>query len=254
MDQLWYGLEGKVCVVTGGSRGIGLELARQFLRQKAKVVICARKQEGLDAALAGLQGGDDLLAVAAHIAREEDVQNLFDRAVGKFGRVDILVNNVGMNLLTPSVVSAGAAAWQKIIDSNLNGTYHCSVAAAAIMKKQGRGKIVSISSLAARRAAPGMGIYGVAKAGIEMLTRVLAAELAADNIQVNAVAPCMVKTGFSEPFWSNKEIHDQITAAIPLGRLAEPLDVVHPVLFLCSPGADFITGQILYVDGGATAI
>ena len=254
MDKLWYGLEGKVFVVTGGSRGIGLELARQLLAQKAKVVICGRKQEGLGSAAAELNGGENLLAAAAHIAREEDVQNLFQQAVARFGRVDALVNNVGMNLLTPSVAGAGPATWQKIIDSNLTGTYLCSAAAAAVMKGRGGGKIVSITSIAGRQAVPGMGIYGVAKAGIEMLTKVLAAELASDNIQVNAVAPCMVKTDFSRPFWSEQDVHDQIACTIPLGRLAETADVVHPVLFLCSDGARFITGQTLCVDGGATAI
>jgi len=208
----------------------------------------------LDAALADLDSDGDILAVPAHIAREEEVHSLFEQAVSSFGRVDALVNNAGMNLLTPSVISAGPASWQKIIDSNLTGAYLCSAAAAKIMKKQGGGKIVSITSIAGRQAAPGMGIYGVAKAGIEMLTKTLAAELAQDNIQVNAVAPGMVKTGFSKPFWSDREIYEQIVATVPAGRLAEPLDVVYPVLFLCSAGAGFITGQILCVDGGATII
>jgi 2-deoxy-D-gluconate 3-dehydrogenase len=99
-----------------------------------------------------------------------------------------------------------------------------------------------------------MGIYGIAKAGIEMLTRVLAQELAPFNIQVNAVAPCMVRTTFSEPFWADKELHEIIVKTIPLGRIAEPIDVAHPVLFLCSEGSDFITGQTLMVDGGASVV
>jgi len=249
-----YGLAGKIVVVTGGSRGIGLELARHLLSEEAKVAICARKQEGLDQAAAELGGGDNLLTVPAHIAREDDVDLLFGQTKARFGRIDILINNVGMNLLTPSMVDTETTTWQKIIDSNLNGTYYCSRAAARLMKEQGAGKIVSISSTAACRPAPGMGIYSIAKAGIEMLTRVLAAELAADNIQVNAVAPCMVKTGFSAPFWSNQDVHDEIVKTIPAGRLAEISDVVEPVLFLCSSGADFITGQILTVDGGSTVI
>ncbi|HON96584.1 MAG TPA: SDR family oxidoreductase, partial [Deltaproteobacteria bacterium] len=100
----------------------------------------------------------------------------------------------------------------------------------------------------------GMGVYGIAKAGVEMLTRVLASELASSNIQVNAVAPSMVRTEFSKPFWSNDIIYGQVVKGIPLGRIAEPMDVVHPVLFLASDAADFITGQTLLVDGGATAI
>ena len=255
MKELRYGLGGRVFVVTGGSRGIGLEIARRLVTgERARVALCARKQEGLDAATAALDAGDSLLALSAHIARQEDVDNLFERTLEAFGRIDGLINNVGMNLLTASVADADTAAWQKIIDSNLKGAYLCSRAAARIMKKEGRGRIVNISSIAARRAAPGMGIYGVAKAGIEALTRVLAVELAPDHIQVNAVAPSMVRTGFSMPFWSNPEMHDEIVRGIPLGRLAEPADIVEPVLFLCSDGASFITGQVINVDGGATAV
>ena len=143
---------------------------------------------------------------------------------------------------------------KKIVDSNLNGAFLCSRQAGQIMREKKRGKIVSITSIAAQKAAPFMGVYGVAKAGIEMMTRVIAQELAPFNIQANALAPGMVRTKFSEPFWSNPEIYAQIIKSIPLGRIAEPADVAHPVLFLCSAAADFITGQTLNVDGGATAV
>ena len=129
--------------------------------------------------------------------------------------MDVLINNVGMNLLTGSVVDTEPATWTKIIESNLTGTFLCSRKAAMIMRGQKSGRIVSISSIAGRKAAPGMGIYGIAKAGIEMLTRVLAFELAQFNIQVNAVAPCMVKTDFSKPFWSNDDLRAQIEKGIP---------------------------------------
>lgn len=253
MSTVWYGLEDKVVVVTGGSRGIGLELARALVAQKARVVICGRKKDGLDAAVSAINGGDRVLAVQAHIAKEEDVNALFDAAVKAFGRVDVLINNVGMNLLTGSVVDTEPATWTKIIESNLTGTFLCSRKAAMIMRGQKSGRIVSISSIAGRKAAPGMGIYGIAKAGIEMLTRVLAFELAQFNIQVNAVAPCMVKTDFSKPFWANDDLRAQIEKGIPMGRIAEVDDVIHPVLFLCSKGAEFITGQVLVVDGGSLA-
>lgn len=253
MSNLSYGLDGRVFVITGGSRGIGFEIAKLLIGQNARVVICGRKTEGLDAAKIKLDGGNNLLTVQAHIAKEADVENLFNKALECFGKVDGLINNVGMNLIT-SVADADYSLWQKIIESNLNGTFLCSKKAGQIMRNQKRGKIVSISSIAARRSAPAMGIYGIAKAGIEMMTKVLAQELAPFNIQVNAVAPGMVKTKFSEPFWSNKEIHDQIVRTIPLGRIAEPSDVAHPVLFLCSDASDFITGQTIMVDGGASAI
>ena len=159
-----------------------------------------------------------------------------------------------MNLLTASTADTDVALWQKIIDTNLTGTFICSRKAAAIMKANKSGNIVNISSIAGRKASPGMGIYGIAKAGVEMMTKVLAAELASYNIRVNAVAPAMVRTEFSKPFWSNKDIREQVVRSIPLGRIAEPMDVVHPVLFLASDAAGFITGQTIVVDGGATAV
>ncbi|MCP4751530.1 MAG: SDR family oxidoreductase [Proteobacteria bacterium] len=254
MGRISYNLQDKVVLVTGGSRGIGLEIARSLLEEQAKVVICGRKKEGLDAAAASLDAGDNLMTVQAHIAKEADVENLFESVLGTFSRLDVLVNNVGMNLMTPSLVETEPSVWQKIIDSNLNGTFFCSRKASAIMKEQNVGKIVNVSSIAARKASPGMGIYGIAKSGIEMMTKVLASELAQYNIQVNTVAPGMVRTDFSKPFWSNEQLYEQLVKGIPAGRIAEPMDVVHPVLFLASEASGFITGQTLIVDGGATII
>ena len=253
MSKLSFNLDDKVFVVTGGSRGIGLEIAGLLLDQNARVVICGRKQEGLEEAGRELDGGDRLRAVSAHVARTEDVDRLFEAALDTFGTIDGLINNVGMNIGT-GVVDADPGLWNKIIDSNLNGTFLCSRKAGQIMRGQNKGKIVSISSIAGRRSAPFMGIYGVAKAGIEMMTRVVAQELAPFNIQVNAVAPGMVRTKFSQPFWSNEEFYEQIVKTIPMGRIAEPSDVAWPVLFLCSEASDFMTGQTIMVDGGSTAV
>ena len=254
MSMIRYGIEDRVVVVTGGSRGIGLEIAKELVAQKAKVVICGRKAETLEAAADEI-GSPYLMTVQAHIAKEEDVDNLFKTVKDALGRVDVLINNVGMNLMTPFVADTEFSLWQKIIDTNLSGTFLCSRRASMIMREQKEGgRIVNVSSIAGRKASPGMGIYGVAKAGIEMLTKVLASELAGFNIQVNAVAPSMVRTEFSKPFWSNTDIYEQIVKTIPLGRIAEPIDVVHPVLFLASDAAGFITGQTIVVDGGATAI
>ena len=253
MGKLSFNLADKVYVVTGGSRGIGLEITRMLLDQGAKVAICGRKPDGLAAAATELGAGDNLLTVSAHVAHVEDVDALFKDTLENFGRMDGLINNVGMNIVS-GLVDADPGLWNKIIDSNLNGTFLCSRKAGQIMREQQGGKIVSISSLAGRRSAPFMGIYGVAKAGIEMMTKVIAQELAPFNIQVNAVAPGMVRTKFSEPFWSNNEIYEQIIKTIPLARIAEPVDVAWAVLFLCSGASDFITGQTIMVDGGASAV
>ena len=253
MVNLSFNFQDKVFVVTGGSRGIGLEIANLLLGQQAQVVICGRKQEGLIAARQELNAGNRLKTVQAHVAKSEEVERLFESVIDAFGRIDGLINNVGMNIVT-NVIDAEPGLWNKIIDSNLNGTFLCCRKAGQIMRDQKKGKIVSISSIAGRRSAPFMGIYGVAKAGIEMLTKVVAQELAPFNIQVNAVAPGMVRTKFSQPFWSNGEMYEQIVKAIPMGRIAEPTDVAWPVLFLCSEASDFMTGQTLMVDGGSSAV
>ena len=254
MCGIAFGLEDRVVVVTGGSRGIGLELAGDFLEQGAKVVICGRKQENLAAAVEKLGGGGRLLAMPAHVAREGDVENLFETAVRHFGGLDILINNVGMNLLAASVVDADLPVWNKIIEGNLTGAFLCSRKAARIMREKKRGKIVNISSLAGTKASPGMGIYGVAKAGLEMLTKVLASELAPFNIQVNAIAPGVVRTDFSKPFWATPAVCEQIVKAVPAGRIAETADLVPIVLLLASGCSDYITGQTIMVDGGASVI
>ena len=253
MEPMCYGLKDKVALITGGSRGIGLELARRLLGEGAKVIICARKAEGLQAAAQEL-GSADLLTVPCHVAQEEQVKSLFAQIMEAHGRLDILVNNAGMNLRTPGLADLDLGLWAKIMESNLTGGFLCAREAARIMRGQGGGRIINVSSLAAHQAAPPMGVYGIAKAGLEMMTKVLAAELAGHGVRVNAVAPGMVKTGFSRPFWSHADKHDQIVARIPVGRLAETGDVVEPVLFLASDAADYITGQCIAVDGGATAV
>ena len=247
-------LSGKVALVTGGSRGLGKAVALAMAGNGANVVICGRKQDNLDQAVEEFRKMDrDVIARAANVGKSDEVTALFQAVDERFGKLDILVNNVGMNILTPSVADSDENLWDKIIETNLKGTYLASGRAVKLMKKAGRGKIINISSIAAKKAAMGMGIYCVAKAGVEMLTRVLAVELAQAKINVNAVAPCVVRTGFSRPFWSNEGLLKEITGTIPMGRIAETEDVVGTVLFLASGLSDFITGEVITVDGGSTA-
>lgn len=254
MGDMNIDLTGKVALVTGGSRGLGKAIALAMAQKGARVAICGRKQENLDKAMEEFQKqGFEIMAHSAHVAKSDQVGALFLAITEELGGLDILVNNVGMNILTPSISEVDEGLWDKIVESNLKGTFLVSREAVKLMKKRGGGKIINITSTAAKKAARGMGVYCVAKAGVEMLTKVLAVELAQDKINVNAVAPSMVRTQFSQPFWSNESILKEVTKMIPLGRIAETEDVVGAVVFLASSLSDFITGEIITVDGGAAA-
>lgn len=249
-----FDFSGKIALVTGGSRGLGKAIALALAERGAKVAICGRKQENLDRAAEEFKKrGFDLFTRAAHAGKSDQMSALFKSLEERFGKLDILVNNVGTNVLTPLLAEADEGLWDKLMETNLKSAFLASALAFKLMKKNGTGKIINISSVAARRASRGMGIYCVAKAALEMLTKVLAVELASDHINVNAVAPSVVKTQFSQPFWSNETLLQEILRAIPIGRIAETGDVLGAVLFLASSLSDFITGEIITVDGGATA-
>ena len=240
---------GKRVLVTGGSKGIGLGIARYFAEAGARVAICGRKEANLVKAREQL---GEVVTVAAHLGKAEDVEQLFRTVSDTFGSLDILVNNVGMNIFTPSTVEADIGLWDKVMEGNLKSAFLCCRQAFPLMKTNG-GVIVNLSSIAGQRAAPGMGIYGIAKAGLNMLTKVLAKELASYGIRVNAVAPGVVETDFSRPFWGNDDILKELLKGIPLGRIARVQDVVRVVAFLSSDQSDYLTGEILSVSGGAEA-
>jgi NAD(P)-dependent dehydrogenase (short-subunit alcohol dehydrogenase family) len=247
-------LSGKVALVTGGSRGLGKDIALAMAERGAEVVICGRKKENLNQAQEEFKKrGLEVMARDANVSRYDEVGALIKAVDEAFGRLDILVNNVGTNILTPAVAEADEGLWDKIMDTSLKSAFLVSSQTVRLMRKAGAGKIVNISSIAARRASRGMGIYCVAKAGLEMLTRVMAVEMATEHINVNAVAPCMIRTRFSQPLWSNEGLYNEILKTIPMGRIAETSDVVGAVLFLTSGLSDFITGEVITVDGGSMA-
>ncbi len=248
-------LEGKLAIVTGGRRGIGRAIALAMAEAGADVALCDRVTD--DGELAAVAEeiqrlGRRALAVKADVTRKADVDNLVQVVMGEFGAIDILVNNVAMNIMAP-LLELGEDGWDKVINTDLKGYYLCCQAAGRKMVDRKGGRIINIASTAAMKAAPGMGAYCIAKAGVVMLTRVLALELAQYNIQVNAIAPYMVRTKFSQPLWSDARTLEQIEAEIPLGRLAETKDVIGAVLFLASDASGYITGHTIVVDGGLSA-
>jgi NAD(P)-dependent dehydrogenase (short-subunit alcohol dehydrogenase family) len=249
-----YSLSGKVAVVTGGRRGIGRAIALALAGAGADIALGDRTVDDgqLEAAAAEVKKlGRRSLAVKADITSKAEVDNFVQKAADELGAVDILVNNAATNVRAP-LLELGEDGWDRVINTDLKGCYLCAQAAGRIMVEQRWGNIVNIASTAALKAAPQMGAYCIAKAGVVMLTKVLAVELGQYNIRVNAVAPYIVKTKFSQPLWSEPEALKQIEAEIPVGRLAETGDIVGAVLFLAADASSYITGQTIIVDGGST--
>ena len=250
-----FTLSGKVAIVTGARRGIGKAIALAMAQAGADIAICDRVIEDgeLNAVAEEVKRlGRRSLAVQADITQKAEVDGLVKRVVAEFGVIDILVNNAAMNIRAP-LLELREDGWDRVINTDLKGYFLCSQAVGKRMVEQKRGNIINIASTAAIKAAPEMGAYCIAKAGVVMLTRVLAVELAKYNIRVNAIAPSMVKTKFSQPLWSDPETLKQTESEIPLGRLAEPDDIIGSVLFLASDASSYITGHTIIVDGGLSA-
>ena len=244
-------LNGKVAIITGASRGIGLAIARAYAAAGAKVALSSRKQDGLDLAAEMIrEEGGVALPVAAHSGDSLAVEALVDRVTAEWGGIDILVNNAATNPHFGPILTAEESHWDKILDVNVKGYFRVVKACVPAMKARGGGKVINMSSVAGKEPQPMMGIYSVSKAAVIMLTEVLAAELAADNIQVNAIAPGFVKTKFSSVLWQTEEINDALLRSIPQGRMAEPEEIAGMALYLASPASDFVTGATFIVDGG----
>ena len=243
-------LKGRVAIVTGGARGIGKAIALTFLREGAKVAIIDFDKERLEILKKEIEKTKgETIAISCDISKSSDVKEMVSQVQKSFGRIDILVNNAGI-IRRGTIETVTEEDWDRVIEVNLKGTFNCCKAVAGVMKQQGYGKIVNVSSIAGKMgditSAPG---YGPSKAGVDALTKTLARQLAPYGINVNAVSPHAIETEMSAQ-WS-EERRKEIIASIPLGRLGKPEDVANAVLFLASDEASFITGEILDVNGGA---
>jgi NAD(P)-dependent dehydrogenase (short-subunit alcohol dehydrogenase family) len=246
-----FSLEGKVAIITGASRGIGRAIALQFAQAGARVVVSSRKLEGVQAVAAQIiSAGGEALAVQAHVGEPGDIQALVQRTMDAYDRLDITVNNAATNPHFGPLLTADEGQWDKILDTNAKGVFRLCKAVVPHMEAQGSGKIINMASIAGVRPSPGMGIYGISKAAIIMLTKTLAMELGPANIQVNAIAPGVIKTRFSQLLWQTPQFAELILAQMPLGRFGEPQDVAGLALYLASPASDYVTGGVFLVDGG----
>ena len=238
--------DGRTALVTGASRGIGFAIARRLVDDGARVLITARGQETLDAAVTELGGPSIAIGIAGKADNADHRAEVFARVASEFGRLDFLVNNAGINPAYGPILGVGEDAARKILEVNVLGSLAWSRDAVAAGLSTA---IVNIASIAGVTAAPGIAMYGVSKAALINLTQQLALELA-PRIRVNAVAPAVIKTNFARALYEGREA--EAAAGYPLARLGEPADVAGPVAFLLSEESAWITGQTLVIDGGGS--
>lgn len=237
-------LEGKVALVTGGSRGIGAAISRELGRAGAKVAVNYRSGKEAAEEIAGEVGG---VAVQADVSDPAQAQRLVEEVEELLGDVDCLVNNAGITRDT-LIARMSDEDWSEVIGTNLGGPFYTSRAVARKMMRRRSGSIVNLTSVVGLHGNPGQANYAAAKAGIIGLTKALARELGSRGVRVNAVAPGYIATELTNVL--SEEIRGAILANTPLGRLGEPEDVAGTVRFLCSDEAAFVTGEVLLVDGG----
>jgi dehydrogenase/reductase SDR family member 4 len=245
-------LDNKVALVTGASRGIGQAIAMGLAKSGADVVLASRKIADLEMVASEIKKiGRKCLPVATHVGRIEETKNLVEKVMGEFGRIDILVNNAATNPSMASAIDIDDRAWDSIMNLNLKGLFFLSQAVARTMKEKGGGKIINVASIAG--ITPDiLPVYSISKAAVIMATKVMAQQWAIFNIRVNAIAPGLTKTKFSEALWKNDAILNIAMSRTPLGRPAEPEEMVGAVIFLASDASSYVTGQILAIDGGMT--
>jgi dehydrogenase/reductase SDR family protein 4 len=252
MDNSYLSLEGKVALVTGGSRGIGKEIALTFADAGADLAISGRKLQDLEKVADEIRKlGKRCLPVSAHARKVEELKHLVDQVVGTFGRIDILVNNAATNPAMGPIVGTEEKIYDHIMETNLKGYFMMSKFAGAVMVKQKSGNIINISSAGGVSPAEGLGPYCISKAGINMLTKALALELGPYNIRVNAIAPRIVKTGFSEALWTNEALMKKELELVPLKRVASPEEIARTALYLASTASNYMTGHVVVLNGGA---
>ncbi|HSW58178.1 MAG TPA: glucose 1-dehydrogenase [Dehalococcoidales bacterium] len=248
-----FNLNGRTALVTGGHGGIGQAIAVGLAEAGADVIVASRNLEALKPVAAEIESrGKKSLAVSVDVASEKQVSAMVETVLKSFKRIDILVNGAGLAIRKPAD-SFPIDEWQKVMDINTRGTFLCCQAVGKVMLKQKSGKIINISSVRGRYGLPaGYAAYCASKGAVDTLTRTLACEWAKHNILVNAVAPTVVETELTKELLADPEYAKTMKARIPMGRWALTADIVGPVIFFASDASNFVTGQILYVDGGVT--
>ena len=248
-----FRLNKKTAIVSGGSKGIGKAIALKYAQAGADVVICSRRKENLEAAVIEAESnGFSLIPIKCNTSNFDSIQSVVDLTMDKFGKVDILVNNAATNPYYGPILNSEDSHWDKIFDVNVKGYFNFAKACSISMIKNNYGKIINVASIAAKTPLEGLGVYNISKAAVVMLTKVLAKELGQHNIQINTLAPGLIKTDFSKALWEDEDTYNKIVKSIPQGKMGTPEDISGMALYLASDASDFITGSIFTVDGGIT--
>lgn len=250
-----FSLEGKVAIVTGGSKGIGLSIVHHLAALGAKVVVSSRKIDACNQAVEEVktQGGD-AIAVACNISHRDQCEALVQAAFDQWGRVDVFVANAAVNPVYGPLAELSDEAFNKVMTSNVQSALWFANSAMPIMAESGGGSFIVISSIGGLRGSPTLGAYGISKTADIGVVRSLAVEWGPKNITVNCIMPGLIKTDFAKALWENPVLRDDRIARTPVRRLGEPDDIGGIAAFLAGPWARFITGEVIVADGGTTIV
>jgi NAD(P)-dependent dehydrogenase (short-subunit alcohol dehydrogenase family) len=253
MAKADFSLDGKVALISGGSRGIGKATALGFAEAGADVVVASRKLPDLEEVAGEIRKlGRKSLAVAAHVGRPEERNQLVAQVKEEFGRIDILVNSAGTSPALSPVLDLEERLWDTVMNLNLKAVVFLSQAVAKVMKEHGGGKIINVASVAGYRHETHNATYAVSKVGVIMATKIMAQEWAQYNIRVNAVAPGPVHTRLGDSiFAAVPGYEEEFLRRVPMGRIGEPEEVVGAMIYLASDASSFVTGETIVADGGA---
>jgi NAD(P)-dependent dehydrogenase (short-subunit alcohol dehydrogenase family) len=248
-----FDLTGKVALITGSTKGIGKSIAEEMARAGAKVVVSSRKADAVEAVTKELVAqGREAIGVPCNIGSKQELQNLVDKTMEKWGRIDILVCNAAINPQFGSITKVTDEVFDKMMGSNVRSIFWLANMVLPQMAERKDGAMVIISSIAALRGSNVNGLYGVTKAADAGLGRALAVEWGPHNIRVNSIAPGLIKTDFARALWEDEERRKRREAMSPLRRLGDPQDIGGVAVFLASDAARFMTGQLLVIDGGVS--
>ena len=249
-----FDLTGKVAIVTGSTKGIGLAIARRMAEHGATVAISSRKADACEAVANDIRAkGGKAFAVPCHVAHKDQLQNLVDRTMAECGGIDIVVGNAGINPYLGPAAGVSDEVFDRVIGTNVRSNFWLSNMSCPHMAARGGGSFIVISSIAGLIGSEAIGLYGISKAADIALCRNIAVEWGAKNIRANAIVPGLVRTDFARALWDDPLRYAKTTRDAPLGRIGEPDEIAGAAIFLASPSGAFTTGQTIVIDGGRMA-